>query len=76
VVKVDNEVRSQAANLLRTVGGDRDLQTALGLSYRPPAWSGVELSLVVDNAWNRSYQELPAVPAARRQLSLGAHYGW
>jgi hypothetical protein len=36
----------------------------------------VELSALVDNLWDSAFQEVPAVPAARRQFSLGAAYRW
>jgi hypothetical protein len=37
---------------------------------------GVELSLLVDNMWDSDFQEVPAVPAARRQFSAGAIWRW
>jgi hypothetical protein len=75
-LRVDNAARWQADNLLRTVGGDRALATALGLAFRPPGWRGVELSAQVDNLWNSAYQEVPAVPASPRQISLTAAVSW
>ncbi|MSU49187.1 MAG: TonB-dependent receptor [Opitutus sp.] len=75
-LRVDNVARLQAGNLLRVIGGDDALTTAVGLSYRPPAWRGVEFSVSADNLWNNKFQEVPAVPAARRQLSVGASYAW
>ena len=76
VVRMDNVARLQAGNLLRTVGGDRTLASSLALAYRPAAWPGVELSVQADNLWNSRYQEVPAVPAARRQIVGGASYAW
>ena len=75
-VRIDNVVRFQAANMLRTIGGDEAVLTALGASYRPAAWRGVELTLQVDNLWDSDFQEVPAVPAARRQFSAGVAYVW
>ena len=70
-VRMDNEFRVQEKNLLRTIGGDNAALSSLGLYYLPPGWRGVELSLLTENLWNSGFQEVPAVPAARRQVSLG-----
>ncbi|MEY2880387.1 MAG: hypothetical protein RLZZ15_2767 [Verrucomicrobiota bacterium] len=75
-VRMDNLARVQAANLLRTVGGDSALNSTLALVYRPPAWHGASFTLRADNLWDSRYQEIPAVPATPRQLSLGAAYAW
>ncbi len=75
-LRVDNVARLQADNLLRVTGGDDAITTAASLAYRPSAWRGVELTAGVDNAWDSDYQEVPAVPAARRQFSFGASYTW
>lgn len=77
-LRVDNVARIQADNMLRAVGGDETLTTALGLAYRPVAteWRGLEVSLHVDNLWNSNFQDVPAVPAARRQISGGVSYAW
>lgn len=69
-LRMDNAARLQAANALRVVGGDRALTTALGLAFRPAGWRGAEISVQVDNLWNDDFQDVPAVPAARRQFSL------
>jgi outer membrane cobalamin receptor len=75
-IRMDNVVRFQAANSLRTVGGDNAVLTTAGVSYRPMAWRGVEFSLHVDNLWDTDFQEVPAVPAAPRQWSAGVAYVW
>ena len=75
-VRLDNVVRVQAANLLRTVGGDEALSSAIGLAYRPRAWRGLEVAVQVENLWDEDFQDVPAVPAARRQTSLRLAYGW
>lgn len=75
-VRLDNEYRVQEKNFLRTIGGNEALTSAVGLYYLPPARPGLELSLLVDNLWDGRFQEVPAVPAARRQFSLGAAYRW
>lgn len=74
--RLDNEYRVQEKNLLRLSGGDRAVVSALGLYYLPPGVRGLELSLLVDNLWDSDFQEVPAVPAARRQFSAGAAYRW
>ena len=76
VLRLDNAARIQAADSLRTAGGNDALESSLGLSWHPPGHRNLELSLQVDNLWNSAFQSVPAVPAARRQLSFGATYGW
>jgi vitamin B12 transporter len=75
-MRLDNEYRAQEKNFLRTVGGDQAFLSALGLHYLPPGVRGLEFSLLVDNLWDSDFQEVPAVPAARRQFSAGAAYRW
>lgn len=75
-LRLDNEVRVQAANLLRTRGGDRPILSSLGVTYRPVALRRLSLSVQVDNLWDSTFQEVPAVPAARRQTSFSAGYTW
>ncbi|MEO7599476.1 MAG: TonB-dependent receptor [Opitutus sp.] len=74
--RMDNEVRFQASNLLRTTGGDEAVISALGLTYHPASWRRVRLTVQADNLWNSDYQQVPAVPAARRQVSVVAGYSW
>lgn len=75
-VRLDSEFRVQEENLLRTLGGDDAVLTSVGLYYLPPRLRGLELSALVDNLWDDDFQEVPAVPAARRQFSIGATYRW
>ena len=75
-LRLDNEYRIQEKNSLRTIGGNEALLSALGLYYMPAAVPGLELSIRVDNAWDSDFQEVPAVPAARRQYSVGAAWHW
>lgn len=75
-VRMDNEFRLQQKNLLRTTGGDDAVLSSLGLYYLPSAVRGLEFSALVDNLWDSDFQEVPAVPAARRQFSVGAAYRW
>lgn len=75
-LRVDNEARIQAANLLRTRGGERPLLTSVGLTYRPAAWRRVSLTVQADNLWDSEYQEVPAVPASPRQISGMVGFTW
>jgi vitamin B12 transporter len=75
-LRVDNVARLQADNLLRTVGGDDTLSTAVGLAFRPSAVRGLEVSVAVDNLWDSDFQDVPAVPAAPRQISGSVSYAW
>ncbi len=75
-LRMDNVARLQADNLLRIVGGNQAVTSSLGLAFRPAEWRGFELTAQADNLWNSSFQEVPSVPAARRQLSFGASYVW
>jgi len=75
-LRIDNEARWQAPNLLRTRGGEEPLLTAVGLTYRPKAWRRVSLTVQADNLWEAEFQEVPAVPAAPRQVSVIVGYTW
>lgn len=75
-LRLDNEYRIQEKNSLRTIGGNEALLSTLGLYYLPAGVRGLELSVRVDNAWDSDFQEVPAVPAARRQFSVGAAWHW
>jgi vitamin B12 transporter len=75
-LRLDNTARLQADNPLRAIGGDETLTSALGLIFRPRALRGVSLSLRADNLWSSNYQEVPSVPAAPRQISVGLSYAW
>jgi vitamin B12 transporter len=75
-VRVDNEARLQADNPLRQRGGDEALLTSVGIYWRVPQVRGLQLSAQVDNLWNSNFEEVPAVPAARRLATLGARWSW
>ncbi len=75
-LRMDNVARVQENNLLRKIGGDEALISSLGLYYLPPSVRGLEVSLSAGNLWKSNYQEVPAVPAAGRQLSAGVTYRW
>jgi len=75
-LRMDNQARIQEPNALRTVGGNRAVISSLGLFYRPPRAPNLEFSLQVDNLWDSSFEEVPAVPAARREIAGGAAWRW
>ena len=75
-LRMDNAARIQADNLLRVAGGRRAVTSALSLRYRPTSWRGAEIAVQADNLWNEDFQEIPAVPAARRQISGSVGYTW
>lgn len=75
-LRLDNVARIQADNMLRVIGGDEAVTSALALAYRPPQWRNVEFTAQVDNAWDSDFQDVPAVPAAPRQFSFGVMRTW
>jgi len=75
-IRSDNEYRVQERNALRRIGGDDAFISALGLHYLPPQLHGWEFSVLVDNLWDSKFQELPAVPAAPRQVAASVAYRW
>ena len=74
-LRMDNEFRWQADNLLRTTTKDPVI-SALGLSYRPPEMKSLLVSAQIDNLWNSDFEEVPGVPAAKRQLTGSMTYSW
>ena len=75
-LRMDNQARIQEANPLRTEGGNQAILSSLGLFYRPPLWRSITFNLQADNLWNSAFQQVPAVPAARREISGGVTYRW
>lgn len=73
--RMDNEFRVQEDNAIRRRNDDVFL-SSLGLYYTVPGVKGLTLSAQVDNLWNTYYEEVPLVPGARREWSLGARYAW
>lgn len=73
-VRVDNEVRRQSDSLLRRASSRDAFLTAASVAYSPATWSGVTVSLQAENLWNDDFEEVPAVPAGRRQIVLGVSY--
>lgn len=75
-VHLDNSLRRQNSNPLRTAGGAQAWMTSVGVVWRPATWRGVQVSAQVDNLWNDHFQETPAVPATPRQMSASIAYRW
>lgn len=75
-LRSDNEYRVQEPNPLRTAGGERAWLSAAGLYARWRTLPGWEFSVLVDNLAGSDFQEVPAVPAGRRQWSVGASRRW
>ena len=74
-VGVDNEYRRQQDNPLR-VGDDSTYLASLSLRWQPERLNGLDVSLIADNLTDSEYQPFPGTPAAGRQISLSASYGW
>jgi outer membrane receptor protein involved in Fe transport len=74
-LRMDNELRRQAANSVRQDGRD-NVDSALGLYYRVPGLDGLVLNAQVENLWDNSFQEVPLVPSSGRAWSVGASYVW
>jgi hypothetical protein len=75
-IRSDNEYRIQEPNLLRTIGGDHALRSALSIHWLPPRYKEWEYSVQADNLWNSDFQDVPAVPAPRRQILAEVAYRW
>lgn len=75
-LRMDTVARIQADNVLRITGGDEAIVSSAALAYRPEAWRGLEIAVQADNLWDSDFQDVPAVPAAPRQVSLGVAYAW
>lgn len=72
----DNEFRHQVENQLRRTGGDRALLSTMAVHWIPKRARFVELSLTCENLWDSAFEEVPAVPASRRQLAGGVTIRW
>ena len=73
-VRIDNEVRRQSDSLLRRASNRDAFLTAAVVAFSPSGWKGVTLSLQAENLWNDDFEEVPAVPAGRRQVVFGVTY--
>jgi hypothetical protein len=74
-LRMDNELRRQADNPLRLEGHD-NINSALGIFYSVPRVKGLTLNAQVANLWDTAFQDVPLVPASRREWSVGATYVW
>lgn len=75
-IRIDHEARLQQANALRRVGGDEAILGLLGIYFSPRAIRGLTMGAQIDNLWDEDFEEVPAVPAGRRQASVGLTYHW
>jgi vitamin B12 transporter len=73
--RFDNEFRVQEKNALRK-STRRPVISSGGVYYTVAQVPGLRLSVECENLWDSDYEEVPAVPAARRQVSFGASYAW
>jgi len=74
-VRVDNEYREQEPNFLRQ-GSSHAFLSSAAVCWFVPGVKGLEVSVQMDNIWNSAFEEVPAVPAAPRQYSVGMSYRW
>jgi len=74
-LRMDNEYRIQEENTLRK-STRRPLISSVGAYFTPRKDPKLRLSVEVENLWDSDYEEVPAVPAARRQIVFGAVYAW
>ncbi|HTL66659.1 MAG TPA: TonB-dependent receptor [Lacunisphaera sp.] len=72
-LRLDNVYRLQEANPLRRSGREAVI-SSIGLYYVPPTERRLELSLLVSNLWNSTFEEVPGTPASPREVSAGL--GW
>ena len=75
-LRSDNQYRREQPNLLRTTGGNSAVLSSIGLHFAPDGKKSWDYSLRVDNLWNSSLQEVPAVPAPRRQVAAEISRHW
>ncbi|MBM3872823.1 MAG: TonB-dependent receptor [Verrucomicrobia bacterium] len=73
-VRLDNEVRRQEANLLRRSARRNAFLSSGSVSFTPPAFRDFSFALQAENLWNDAFEEVPAVPAARRQVVFSVTY--
>ena len=74
-IRLDNELREQEPNTLRS-GGNHALFSYLGISYYPYQSKDFEVFLAYDKPWNESFQEIPGTAGRGEQFSLGINYQW
>jgi hypothetical protein len=74
-LRVDTEYRRQQDNPLR-IGDDSTYLASLALLWESAQLHGLNASVIADNLTDSEFQPFPGTPAAGRQLSLIASYGW
>ncbi|MDR1010306.1 MAG: TonB-dependent receptor [Opitutaceae bacterium] len=76
-IRLDNEARLQQPNALRR-SSDEALLTSAGIYCTPSVagWRGLRFFAQITNAWDSDFEEIPSVPAARRQWCAGAMCSW
>ncbi len=75
-LRLDNEARFQNDNILRRSQRDEYFLSSLGLAWHPAFCTGLTVSGQIDNLWDSSFEEVPAVPASPRQASVAMAYAW
>ena len=50
--------------------------SALGVYYRPPQTHNLTIGVQADNLWDSDFQDVPTVPASKRQLTGSVTYTW
>ncbi|MEM8867756.1 MAG: TonB-dependent receptor [Verrucomicrobiota bacterium] len=74
-IRIDNEWRSQEANLLRN-SEDEALFTHASISFFPPQFENLEIFGAVDNAWDDGFEEVPGTPGRGDLYSGGITLRW
>lgn len=74
-LRADHEWRRQAPNALRTEGEEAFL-ASYAVAWTPDAVVGATVQLLVDNAFNTNFEEVPGTPGAGRQWLLTAGWEW
>jgi hypothetical protein len=76
-IRFDNEARLQQPNALRR-SSDEALLTSAGIYCTPSiaGWRGLRPFAQITNAWDSDFEEVPSVPAARRQWCAGVMCSW
>ena len=74
-IRLDNEWRLQEDNPVRT-SDNNAIYTNISLSIFPPQYDELELFVILDNAWDEDYQDVPGTPGKGDQVSCGVTYRW
>lgn len=74
-LRLDSEYRVQQENVLRS-SGDTALLAYVSIALRPVQETNWELRLSVENLLDSDFEEIPAVPASRRQFAIQSTFEW